>query len=198
MTEHNAVGTRVAVRPLWLIFLLLFLTSSFYRVVWAWRMHTDLEAFGRRCPGADPDAFQPINANPGGAGAFVGLQFVGYAVLLAGALPWGATFAPEEYGGTEISTLAHVIMAIIGLALMAPGIYFAFRTRTHVRRARELAGLFKSGNTASSRPSATSKTWAASATGSTGCGGASGSPTSSTLASTISRATCSPGSSSAR
>lgn len=144
MNEHNAIGTRVVTRPVWVVFLFMFLTSVAYRGYWMWRTNEDLRVFGRRRPVAMPGAaepYAPILVNPAASAATVLLAIPGWTCIWFGALPWGASFAPAEYGGTALAASDRGWLVGIGVVLLTPAFTSILRTRGRIRRARALAGL---------------------------------------------------------
>jgi membrane associated rhomboid family serine protease len=139
VTEHNAVGTRVASRPVWQTFLMLFLTSGIYRGYWAWRTNTDLGSFGRERADAVPrDRAIVVNAN---ASAVAQLLLLPGAGLLLVAMLLAVGSVPAEYGIDEPTDSDLLWMLAIGVALVVPAFVSILRTAGRVRRARELAGL---------------------------------------------------------
>ncbi|MCW2949008.1 MAG: rhomboid family intrarane serine protease [Thermoleophilia bacterium] len=137
MIEHNAVGTRVATRPMWILALMLFLLGPVYRIFWVWRANEDLVAFGRARTGGEAPA---IKANPAAAATCMVLALPGWALISVTAVPWGASFAPRR-GAEALSETAHLAYAAVGLALLVPALITLVRTRGRVRKARMLAGL---------------------------------------------------------
>lgn len=139
MTEHNAVGTRVATRPVWQTFLMLFLTSGLYRGYWAWRANTDLAGFARERDDTVPrERAIVVNAT---ASAFAQLLLLPGAGLLLVALLFAVGTVPAEYGIDEPTGADLGWMLSIGVALVVPAFISILRTAGRVRRARELAGL---------------------------------------------------------
>jgi membrane associated rhomboid family serine protease len=139
VTEHNAIGTRVQARPVWLTFLMLFLTSGVYRSYWAWKSNTDVGGFGRERAGVVPsERAIRVNAN---ASAFAQLLLLPGAGLFLIALLFAVGSVPAEYGISEPTGSDLVLMLLIGAALVIPAFVSILRTAGRVRRARELAGL---------------------------------------------------------
>ena len=139
MIDHNAVGTRVTERPLWLMGIWLLLVGPFYRIAWVWRANTDLAAFGRERPGVD--ATRAIRTSPGASAFWMSVAIPGWLLLLYAALPWGPSFAPDTYGGVDLTTTQHVWLTLLGIALLVPAGIVIMRTRGRIRAARTLAGL---------------------------------------------------------
>ncbi|MCW2927558.1 MAG: Rhomboid family protein [Thermoleophilia bacterium] len=139
MSEHNAVGTRVLVRPAWTTFLLLFITSGLYRTYWAWRVNSDLATFGRERVGSVA-AHEAIRVNPGAAAFFTFLLLPGASLVLVGTL-FSVASVPAESGfdapsGEELGWLLG-----IGIACLAAAFASTLRTARRIRAARVLAGL---------------------------------------------------------
>ncbi len=139
MTDHNAVGTRVSTRPVWLTFLLMFLTSSLYRTFWAWRVNEDLASFARARPGIVEES-RAVRVNSGAA-AFCTFLLLPGSLLVLLAVLFALGSVPAEYGIEEPSGGETAVMLAIGLACLVPGLLSTLRTAGRVRRARELAGL---------------------------------------------------------
>lgn len=138
MIEHNAVGTRVAARPLWQVFVLSLVTGGLYRVWLAWRMNADLAAFARASPGR-LDGAHAIHANPAANAFAVAVLLAGTGTFLYGAL-FAVASAPPEYG-VEPSTADSLVAMGVGLAGVGFGIASLVRTAGRIRAARRLAGL---------------------------------------------------------
>ncbi|MCW2923261.1 MAG: Rhomboid family protein, partial [Thermoleophilia bacterium] len=138
MSEHNAVGTRVALRPLWVVFVLSFITSGLSRIFLAWRLNADLAEFGRAA-GTRLDDEHAIVANPAANAVGVALLASGAPALLIGVL-LASSDLPAEYG-TEPSSTAIAWFIATGVAGVAVGIASFVRTAARLRAARRLAGL---------------------------------------------------------
>lgn len=139
MSEHNAIDTRVATRPVWRTFLLLFLTSALYRTYWAWRSNTDLLEFARERPGTVPSD-RSVRVNPAANALWTFLLLPGAALVVLGAL-FAVGRVPPEYGFDEPEGAQLWALVLVGLACLVPGLVAQLRTAARIRRARLLAGL---------------------------------------------------------
>lgn len=139
MTEHNAIGTRVATRPVWITFLMLFLTSGLYRTYWAWRVNSDLAGFARERPGlVPPERAIHVNAS---ASAFAFFLLLPGAALVLIAVLFALGSVPAEYGFSEPKDEELLVMLGIGLVALVPAFIAILRTAGRIRAARKLAGL---------------------------------------------------------
>ncbi|MBC7643488.1 MAG: rhomboid family intramembrane serine protease [Thermoleophilia bacterium] len=132
MNDRNAAGTRVMLRGLWQVFLLLFVTSGLYRVWWMFATSRDLGSFVRGRAAGQRPAFRTMPWIDAGC---VALAYPGYLFIWLGLLPWGVA------AHSDMSTTARVVLSFIGLVLVAPAAYTVIRTGQRVAIARQLAGL---------------------------------------------------------
>lgn len=139
MSDHNAIDTRVATRPVWRTFLLLFITSGLYRTYWAWRTNTDLAAFARQRDGVLP-AGSAVRANAGTNAFLTFLLLPGATALLWGMLLSLAT-TPSEYGASAPTDSDLAILLGFGGTCLLLGLIAQVRTERRIRAARTLAGL---------------------------------------------------------
>lgn len=123
MNDHNAIDTRVATRPVWRTFLLLFLTSGLYRTYWTWRANADIAAFTRPRGADAATGMRPIRVNAGMTALLTFLLLPGATMLL-----WGVLL-PDAW------------LIGFGGAFVALGLASQLRTARRIRTARQLAGL---------------------------------------------------------
>lgn len=132
MNDRNAAGTRVKLRDLWQVFLLLFVTSGVYRVWWMFATSRDLGTFVRGRAFGQRPAFRTL---PWVDASCVALAYPGYVFLSLGLLPWGAA------AHAHMGDITRVVLSFIGLVLVAPAAFTVIRTGQRVAIARQLAGL---------------------------------------------------------
>ncbi len=137
--DHNAAGTRVTTRPVWVTFLLMLVTGGLYRTYWAWRANEDLGAFARARDGV-VDAREAIRVNPS-TSAFATFLLLPGSLLVLVAMLYSLGSVPSEYRINEPSTTELARLLGIGVACLVPGLVATLRTADRIRRARTLAGL---------------------------------------------------------
>lgn len=138
MTEHNALGARVATRPLWTILVWGLLLGPIYRLWWLWRAASDLDDLARLHPEVEPA--RGLRGRPAAAPLLLALGMVGWGMLTFAALPWGGASAPDWAGGGDPGAGTRITVGLIGLALLVPAVIALLRLRRRVALLRKLAG----------------------------------------------------------